>query len=454
VKAPDAGRVQRWLADPHVVAVDAPTVQRLRERLAAGIDPPIVDVEPHGTVVVRERPAPGMAPRRVLELERGGVVLTVLRWTDDGRLARAWTRVADDSWVMIEPRATRDAPWGLSDRLWHATHPSAADAVPLTIFEALAYERIDRIPVLAEPARLPPRGGSAGLNLIAALAADAGRSPLTYRGPYPTEQLFLTLLESFRYHTDDPDPLAAFMDGGLEWSPAPHERVLPEAGLVVHLRERVETVAWQGRVYHRADWQGVERYAARRVRDVDGAVVCSLWALGEVIEDHLRLDPEATTVEAIAPAACAASASPLPPAVMAGVACAAAALAAAPLAPHMREVGDGCELVWAPVERDLVAVVDGTRLLVSHTLRDALAGRLRAATTRAGRLALGLAGIAELAHLFGDVLRVRAQARVSALAPDVQARVLAEPEPATGGVDEARRIADAIAALIADVGHE
>ncbi len=453
MKAPDAGRLHEWLADPRVVDVDPPLVTRLRERLTAGTDTPIVHVEPHGTVVVRDPPREGAAPRRVLELERGGAVLSALRWADDGRLARAWTRVADDSWVMIEPRATGDAPWGPSDRLWHAPHPSDAPTA-LTIVEALAYERIDRIPVLAEPARLPPGAGGAVLNLIAALAADAGRARLTYRGPYPTEQLFLTLLESFRYHTDDADPLAAFMDGGLEWSPAPHERVLPEAGLIVHLRERVETVAWQGRIYHRADWQGVERYAARRVRDVDGAVACSLWALGEVIEDHLRLDPEATRIELVAPSAGAASPSPLPPAVMAGVASAAAALGAAPLAPFVREVGAGCELVWAPVERDLVAVVDGTRLFVSYALRDALARRLRAATTRAGRLALGLAGIAELAHLFGDVLRARAQARVSALAPDVQARVLAEPEPETGGVDEARRIADAIAALIAGVGHD
>ena len=139
---------------------------------------------------------------------------------------------------------------------------------------------------------------------------------------------------------------------------------------------------------------------------------------------------------------------------MAGVACAAAALGAAALAPYVREVGAGCELAWAPVERDLVAVVGGTRLLVSYALRDALARRLRAATTRAERLALGLAGIAELAHLFGDVLRARAQARVSALAPDVQARVLAELEPDTGGADEARRIAEAVAALIAGVGHD
>lgn len=450
MKAPDAGRLLSWLADPSVVDVDPHTVRGLRERLAAGMDAPILSVAPHGTLVVRDPPRHGTAPRRVLELERGGAVLAALRWTEDGRLARAWTRVADDSWVMIEPRATREAPWGFSDRLWHATHPSAAPT-PLTIFEALAYERIDQIPVLAEPARLPPGAGTAVLNLIAALAVDAGRSRLTYRGPYPTEQLFLTLLESFRYHTDAADPLAAFTDGGLEWSPAPHERLLPAPGLIVHLRERVETVAWRGRVYHRADWQSVERYANRRVRDVDGAVVCSLWALGEVIEDHLRLAPEATTVEVIAPSACDGPPSALSPAVMAGVASAAAALGAAPLAHYVREIGAGCELVWAPVDRDLVAV-DGTRLRVSYALREALARRLRTATTRGERLTLGLAAVTELAHLMGDTFRARAQARVAALPPDVQTHLLAETEPAAG-TDDARRITEAVEALIADIGH-
>jgi hypothetical protein len=450
VKAPDAGRLHAWLADPRVVDVDPPTVRRLRDRLAAGTDEaPILNIERHGTVIVRDPPRRGMAPRRILELDRGGTVLTALRWTDDGRLARAWIRVADESWVMIEPRATREAPWGLSDRLWHAAHPSAADPVPLTIFESLSYERIDRIPTLAEPARLPPAAGTAVLNLIAALAADDGRSRLLYPGPYPTEQLFLTLLESFRYHTDEADVLAAFLGGRLEWRPAPHERVCPGAGLMAHLRERVENVVWRGRVYHRPDRQGVQRYAARRVRDVDGAVVCSLWALGELIEDHLRLDPEATTVEVIAPPTCDTAPSRVSPAVMVGVASAAAALGATPLAPFVREVGAGCELVWAPVDRDLVAV-DGTRLRVSPALRDLLIRRLRAADTRAQRLALGLAVVTELAHLFGDVLRARAQARVATLPPDLQARLLADTEAPADGTDDARRITEAVETLIAD----
>jgi len=395
-----------------------------------------------------EQPGVGGPRRRVREIERGGSVTTTLCWTADGSLERAWTRIADGSWVMIEPRATRDAPWGLSDRLWHAADP-AADAAPLTIFEAVAYERIDRIPVLAEPARLPPDAACAVLNLIAGLAMDGGCSRLGYTGPYPTEQLFLILLESFRYETDESDPLAAFVSGRLAWRPAPHERIRLGDGMTVQLRDRVDKVVWRGRAYSRADWQGVARHAPRRVRDADGDVLCSLWTLGEPIEDHLRLDPDATVVEVIAPPAAGTAPRPLPATVMAGVASATAALSAAPLASSLREVAADCELAWASIDRDLVAV-EGRRLQVSYGVRDAFLRRLRGAPTRPERLGLGLAMVTEIAHLLGDVLRARAQARVAALAPDAQARLLGESGAAADAVDDARRIADAIEALLAD----
>jgi hypothetical protein len=374
--------------------------------------------------------------------------VTALRWTADGTLERAWTRMADGSWVVIEPRATREAPWGLSDRLWHAIDPAAA-AAPLTIFEALAYEQVDRIPVLAEPARLPPDAASAVLNLIAGLAMDGGRSRLAYTGPYPTEQLFLTLLESFRYETDESDPLAAFVAGRLAWSPAPHERVRLVGGVTAQLRDRVDKVVWQGRAYSRADWQGVVRHAPRRVRDADGAVVCSLWALGEPIEDHLRLDSDATAVEFITPPSADTAPRPLPPVVMAGVASAVAALSAPPLASGVRKIGADCELAWASVDRDLVAV-NGRQLQVSYGVRDAFVRRLHRASARRERLALGLATVTEMAHLLGDALRARAQAHVAALAPDVQARLLGDPGPAADDADDARQITQAIEAVLAD----
>lgn len=370
-----------------------------------------------------------------------------LRWNDDGTLGHAWIKVADDSWVMIEPRAAWQPPWGWCDRLWHAVDPAAGAQAPLTLFESLRYEAIDRIPVLLEPARLPPGAGAAVLNLVATLAADAGRSHLEYRGPYPTEQLFLTLLESFRYRTAEADPLAAFMAGGLHWIPAPHERAGPAPGVTVHRRERVEKVIWRERAYYRPDWQGVVRHAPRRVRDADGALVCSLWALGEPIEDHLRLDREGASVEFIAPAPLAGPPRPLPDEIRQGVASVAAALGAAALARIVRETALRCELVWSSLDGDLVSV-EKNRLNVSHVFREALRRRLHRASTRAERLALGLTALTEISHLVADPLRARAQSHLATLPEETQARWLDESRHHAERADDARRIAAAIESLI------
>src|SRR5262249_30052758 len=192
------------------------------------------------------------------------------------------------------PRATTDGPWGPSDRLWHR-------GVPLTVFETVDYGAITALPSLAEPARLPSGGGTAVLNLIASLAVDQRCARLAYHGPYPTEQLFLALLESFHYDGGGGDPLQAFMAGDLAWIPAPHERLLSETGVWIQIRDRIEKVVWQGRPYYRGAWQGVQRHAARRVRDADGHVLCSLWALGVALEDHLRLAPDARVLDTLPP---------------------------------------------------------------------------------------------------------------------------------------------------------
>jgi len=376
-----------------------------------------------------------------------------LRWNDDGTLGHAWIKVADDSWVMIEPRAAWEPPWGWCDRLWHAVDPAAGAQAPLTLFESLRYEAIDRIPVLLEPARLPPGAAAAVLNLIATLAAGAGRSPLEYRGPYPTEQLFLTLLESFRYRTTEADPLAAFMAGRLHWIPAPHERAGPAPGVTVHRRERVEKVIWRERAYYRPDWQGVVRHAPRRVRDADGALVCSLWALGEPIEDHLRLDREGAAVEFIAPGTLAVPARPLPDDVRHGVAAVAAALGAAPLARGVHDIALGCRLQWSSLDGDLVTV-EANRLNVSHVFREALRRRLHDASTRAERLALGLTALTEIAHLVADPLRARAQSHLAALSPENQTQLLTESASRDAGATDAQKITQAIESLIADTSPE
>ncbi|MGH7393292.1 MAG: hypothetical protein ACREM3_28130, partial [Candidatus Rokuibacteriota bacterium] len=251
----------------------------------------------HGTLVVYAEV--GGARRRVLELDRGGTALAVLRWTERA-LDAAWLRIPDGRWLAIEPRVSPDAAWGAADRLRMATEPGALGD-PLTVVEAVDYTAVDRVPTLAEPGRVPPGAGVVVLNLLASLATDARRERLEYHGPYPGEQLFLALLESFRYEPAAVDPLAAFGAGAVTWRPDPHERWFTSDGAYVQWRGRVEKIVWRGRTYHRPDWQDVARHAPLRVRDVGGAVRCSLWALGGPLEDHLELSADGAVVGVLAP---------------------------------------------------------------------------------------------------------------------------------------------------------
>lgn len=394
-------------------------------------------------------------------VDRRGTLVADVRWRPDGTLARAWARVPDGTWLAVEPRAACGAPWGDADRVWHWPRAADApplgadalppDAVPLTLGEALDWARIARIPVLAEPARLPPGGGAAVLNLIAALAELQGTRRLVYTGPFPGEQLFLTLLESFRYEpAHAPDPLAAFAAGGLAWAPAPHEALVAADGLWVQRRGRVEKVVWRGTTYLRPDWQGVVRHAPRRVRDAGDGVRCGLWALGRSLADHLLLAPSGELVRVLdedTPADTWQRA--LPRRVWTGVVAAVAAESAPPLAPFIRAVARDVTLGWGRVARDLVRV-EAARVIVDDRLRAALADGVRAAARPAERAGVALAALAELAQLAGDALRARAQAALAALDAPAQAAALRARAGAAAGPEGAREIVGGAAALLAD----
>lgn len=388
-------------------------------------------------------------------VDRRGTLVTVLRPTARGSIESAWVRIPDGSWLGIEPRATRDAPWGWADRLWHAAEPPANGwhGARLTLFESLDWARIDRIPVLAEPARLPSGGGTAVLNFIAARAVEQGAESLAYRGPYPTEQLFLALLESFRYEPDTADPLAAFMAGGLTWRPAPAEHLFVGDDLYVQRRDRIEKVVWRGIAYYRPEWQDVVRHTPRRIVDAPDGVRCGLWALSRPLEDALLLRPDGDLAAILAVEPPPASSRPVPDPVWAGVAAVVAARAAAPLAPFVESAAEAFSLEWGPVARDLVQIGRG-RVRISARLRDALAAGLAAAPDAGDRAALGLAVIAEMAALVGDALRGRAQAEILERADTGPTPSLRDPAAPgeRGGAERARDITAAVAALLAEAG--
>ena len=378
------------------------------------------------------------AGRLLAELDRHGTAVTQLDWHTDGRLAQAAVRIPDGSWVTVHPGRGAAGPWGGADELRH-------DARLVTRFGALDWTSIRHIPPLAEPARLPAGAGTAVLNLIARLAAEQGTTTLRYDGPYPTEQLFLALLESFRWRGDVADPLLAFMSGALAWNPAPHTRAFESEHVYVQHRERIEKICVHGRAFYRPDWQGVGRRTPRVVRETEHTVRASLQALGVVLEDHVVLAVDGSVLDLPQPPRDPPEVDRLPSAVVRGVVAAVVASSAPPLAASLRDVAARLTFEWGPVLGDFVEFADA-RVRLSPKLRRAAATMLARAPTRRERLGVGFATLGEAAELVGDELRRRAQAALAAAPETAQAAALAAPSVSDDG--DAAAIGEAVEALL------
>jgi hypothetical protein len=357
--------------------------------------------------------------RRDVHHDRHGRPRAHLTWRPDGALAEASVRLPDGAWIRIEPRAGTEAPWGAVDRLW-------LDATALTALTAVDWAHVTRIPTVVEPSRIPPNGGTAVLNLLATLALEQGVRRLTYDGPYPSETLFLALLECFEPDADDA-PLVRFMEGELAWTPAPFT---PSFGddVYVQARERIEKVVWRGRAYYREEWGALRRRAALRVEDERDGLRCGLWALGTRIEDHLLLAPDGAVRAIVAPPITTVPVTPLRPAIRDGVIAMVIALSAPPLAEAIREVAATLRFTCGAVEADL-ACVEGSEARVSATLAATIARRLAAPVPPSARAPLALAAVAEIARAMGDAVRARAQRRLAAAAPEAQAAALEREAP-------------------------
>src|SRR5687768_10597126 len=85
------------------------------------------------------------AGRRLRESDSDGSANAILHWGASGALERAQIRLPGGAWVALEPDAGRDPVYGRVDRLrWGDTDEDT------TVFGALEYQAVDRIPVLAE----------------------------------------------------------------------------------------------------------------------------------------------------------------------------------------------------------------------------------------------------------------------------------------------------------------
>jgi hypothetical protein len=409
-----------------------------RGDLIVAADRPIGRVEGHGTVVLyRPDPAGGLE-HRLLEVDPSGAVTAAFNRDARGELREAWVSLADRGMLGLLPGGAHHPLWGHSDRLVALT--GTGSPTTLTLARAVQWSAVDTIPPVAEPARLPNGAGAALMNVLAALARDQGRPALRYRGPYPTEQLFWSLTESFRC-APGPDALARFLgeaeatfargalaEAPVDWAPAPHERRLHPDGLVVQLRDGVERISWQGRSYYRTETQGLRRREHRVVRAVEaegGArrYVASLEALDTVVEDHLTLDARGQPIERHAPTVDAALEEPLTGAWIEALGALLPLEATLLLAGAIEAVWPGIQLAWGPVTGDLVAS-RGAALRLSPKLarvyRSAWAGSARDA-----RRALARRMVRDVLGLIGPIVREAAVEWLGGLAPARQEEELA-----------------------------
>jgi hypothetical protein len=267
----------------------------------------------HGSLTFFLPPSQSQSmPHRFATFDRRGRLLLLLYRDSTGNLMRFKARGLDGRFLGVERGAASHLGWGMSDSVSLLEGETGFTvARPLTLFRSVAYEDLDALPPLDDPVRLPLGAGSTLLNVLALLAYDQGKSVLRYRGPYPTERLFTTLSESFRYRGEPGVMRERFAQGieetalnltmkevPVDWEPLPYERFFPSTQTCVQLRNGVEKIYDHGRVYYCPELT-TNAYAIRTDRTVEERprYVAGLAVLGQAIEDHLILDAQGELCE-------------------------------------------------------------------------------------------------------------------------------------------------------------
>ena len=355
---------------------------------------------------------------------------------DTGQLTRFKARGLDGRFLGVERGTASHIGWGMSDSVSLLEGETGFTiGHPLTFFRSVAYEDLDSLPPLDDPVRLPLGAGSTLLNVLATLAHDQGKALLRYRGPYPTERLFTTLSESFRYRGEPGAMRERFAQGAeatavqltmkeapVDWEPLPHERFFPAPHTCVQLRNGIEKVYDRGRVYYRPDLAG-SAYAIRMQQAEDQPVryIAGLALLGQAIEDHLILDEQGGILQRPTLQTHAILRGPLQLSddwkalLIRLIASESPALLHSALWP----VVDELTLEWEPLRYELWSQTGNTIAL--HAGMVTVYRRALAQIKSAGEgLLLAARFTSELSRLIGPLVRARAQERLAGLSSEAQ----------------------------------
>ncbi|MGE0826696.1 MAG: hypothetical protein AB7G75_21960 [Candidatus Binatia bacterium] len=376
------------------------------------------------------------APNRLATFDRRGHLLLLIARDASGHVTRFKARGLDGRFLGVERGAASHIGWGLSDSIVLLDGEQGFTvARPITLFRSVTYEDLEYLPPLDDPVRLPTGAGSTVLNVLAQLACDQGKAQLRYRGPYPTERLFATLNESFRYRgelgvarerfTEGAEEIAlqmAMKEAPIDWEPRPHERFFPEAQTCVQLRDGVEKVYDHNRVYYRPD-VAASAHAIRteRTEDEQQRYIAGLILLGQPIENHLVLN---ATGEILARPAISAYHVLRGPAQLsddwkAVLVRLIAAESAALLRPALWPVMDELTLTWEPLRHELWSQA-GNMLSLHAGMVTVYRQALTQIRSAGEGLLLAARFTSELARLLGPLVRARAQEQLANLSPEAQ----------------------------------
>ena len=302
----------------------------------------------------------------------------------------------------------------------------------LTFFRSVSYEDVETLPPLDAPMRLPSGGGAAILNVLARLGQDQEKQALRYYGPYPSDQLFFTLRESFvcsgevganrERFTQGAEEAALHMrmvESVVDWRPAPHERFYPGAHTCVQLRNGVEKVYDHGHTYYRADLVA-EAHRLRVLQTEAGQrrYIASLTILGQALEDHLILDEHGEILERLPqPVQPVLRGDPvLSPDWKAALVRLIAAESTTLLHTALWPAMDELTVLWGRVPKELGAL-SGNELVLHAGMIAVHQDMQSRANSAAEKILIASRFLSELARLVGPVIRGRAQAQLASLSP-------------------------------------